>query len=136
MAKKNELNQRQKNFVDNFVANGGLVALAYSDAYGQMNMEQAQKCGNRLLKLEKVQKYLDEVNEKLDKEKILTMNECLTLLKEIAYDKENERVSTADRLSAIDKRLKTLGAYIDRKQVDANVNTTVITVSLEGEEEE
>ena len=80
-----------------------------------------------------MQQYLDEVNEKLDKEKILTMNECLTLLKEIAYDKENERVSTADRLSAIDKRLKTLGAYIDRKQVDPNVNTTVITVSIDEE---
>lgn len=143
MAKdKHKLNNKQLAFADEYITNGGnstqaAITAGYSEktAYSQ---------GNRLLKHDEVKKYIKERTESLWNEKTMTVSEALALSAEIArgtpqevYSKQFDHLkgevikeatytvtpSFEDRQRSLDHIFKVNGAYLERKEISADVRT-------------
>ena len=133
------LNEKQRRFCDEFLANGGNATQAYKKVYpGAKNDNVAAVNANRLLRNAKVQKYLDEHSTAMEdhNSKIATAEELQERLTAFVREEAKETVVSSsgmkveipigikDQLKAIDMMLRLKGMYRDK--VDLNVSPIVL----------
>ena len=102
------MNPRQKKFVKLWMS-GIPAGRAYEQAGYEMTGDAADMAASRLIRNDKVKKYIDKMNEKTEKATILSIAERKELLTRIALANEGERPSDAIRASA--ELSKMDGAY-------------------------
>ena len=102
------MNPRQKKFVKLWMS-GVPAGRAYEQAGYEMTGDAADMAASRLIRNDKVKKYIDKMNEKTEKATILSIAERKELLTRIALANEGERPSDAIRASA--ELSKMDGAY-------------------------
>ena len=102
------MNPRQKKFVKLWMS-GIPAGRAYEQAGYEMTGDAADMAASRLIRNDKVKKYIDKMNEKTEKSTILSITERKELLTRIAMANEGERPSDAIRASA--ELSKMDGAY-------------------------
>jgi phage terminase small subunit len=120
MAKKG-LNERHKKFCEVY-ADCLNITKAYMEVYPNTSPEVASASGSRLLGNEKIQSYIQELIEEQKDRRVATIEEAQAVLTKI-FRCDNERSS--DRINAIDKLLKSKGAYFEGTKADTNINVTV-----------
>lgn len=106
-----KLNERQRRFVESYC--GPAMGNA-SEAARQAGYRFPDVQGARLLVHVRVQAAILELSEKVRSAAILTVEQCKELLSRIAQD---PAVEPKDQISAIDKLLKSSGAYLERREV-------------------
>lgn len=140
-----ELSEKHKTFVDEYIANkgnatGAYIKAGYSEKYANTN-------ATKLLQNTTITSAIQERTEEAFNERSMTVAEALALSAEIArgtpqevYSKQYDhltrnviRESTytvtpdfEDRQRSIDHILKVNGAYIDRKEITSDVAVTFI----------
>lgn len=102
-------------------------AEAYLRTIGRTNNRFTAKCeASKRLSKPNVKAYYEaekkKMQEELSKQTLLDKSQILKILDDIITD---PAVRPADRIQAIDKRLKVLGAYADIPKQDANVNVVI-----------
>jgi phage terminase small subunit len=102
------MNPRQKKFVKLWMS-GIPAGRAYEQAGYEMTGDAADMAASRLIRNDKVAKYIKTMNEKTEKSTILSITERKELLTRIAMANEGERPSDAIRASA--ELSKMDGAY-------------------------
>lgn len=111
-----KLNLRQRKFAEYYAQSGNAAESAkkagYSEKYVNTN-------ASKLLQNTTVLRYIKEIAEKAEQERILTATERQVLLSDIAKDEENE---PSDRIKAVDTLNKMTGEYIVK--VDTTVKTS------------
>lgn len=137
------LNIRQRKFVDEYIITGNATQSAIKAGYSEKT---AESQASRLLSNVKISSALKERSESLWNEKQMTVSEALALSASIArgdpqksYFKEIDHLnddevkkettkyyipSTEDRQRSLDHIFKVNGAYLERQQIDATVETS------------
>lgn len=124
-----KLSMRHRDFADEYIRNRGNATQAYLKAYG-CALSTATRYGYELARKPEIKEYLKLRNEDFSKDNIADLEECLSILTDILRADDSDR---AEKMRAADMRLKTLGAYIDKKEVAAKIDSTTV-VNLEIEE--
>lgn len=118
----NGLTQKEHAFVVAYVGRAkgnGTRAAKLAGYKGDSNT--LRNAGSRLLAKASVKALVDELRAKSLSKAIMDVDECKTALTTIARTKRN---APKDKVSAIDKLLRTHGAYLDRSEQTINVNVT------------
>lgn len=102
-------------------------AEAYLRTIGRTNNRASAKAeASKRLAKPNVRAYFEaekkKIQEELTKQTLLDKSQILKILDDIITD---PAVRPADRIQAIDKRLKVLGAYADIPKQDTNVNVVI-----------
>ena len=114
--KKTKLTDSQKKLCWNIVVEGMTQKEAYMDAYPNCGSEyQAQCNASKTLSKPHVKAYCDELRETMLKTSMLNAQLVTSELMKIAFD---EKVSTANRLKALDKLARVCGMYEENKTID------------------
>lgn len=116
------LSLKQKRFCEEYIKTGKAGQAARLAGYAQ------NSCDNPFLlfKSKKVQDYLEELNNKIIRDDIADIQECLKLVTDVM---RNPQSTIEQKLKACDMRLKTLGAYIEK--VQASVDTEICVNIIE-----
>lgn len=120
MAKKG-LNERHKKFCEVY-ADCLNITKAYMEVYPNTSPEVASASGSRLLGNEKIQKYISELIAEQKKSRVATIEEAQSILTDIF---RNDGARASDRINAIDKLLKSKGAYFEGNKPDTNINISL-----------
>lgn len=128
------LNERQMQFCEYYVKNGS-AGLSYQKAYDPdgsrgLKMGSCYSNGHRLLKSEKINNYLNILRSQIKTERVLSAEDILGELTEIAQDFGTK---TSDKLRALELLGKHLALWQDKVNVS---NDMVIEVNLTGMEDE
>lgn len=136
-----KLNTKQRRFANEYIISGNATQSAITAGYSEKT---AYSQGNRLLKHDEVRKFIKDRTEELWNEKTMTVSEALALSASIArgepqkgysksinkitgeVEKEIEYIytpSAEDRQRSLDHIFKVSGSYLERQQIDANINT-------------
>ncbi len=114
--KKTRLTDSQKKLCWNIVVEGMTQKEAYLDAYPSCGSEyQAQCNASKTLSKPHVKEYCDELRDTMLKTSMLNAQLVTSELMKIAFD---EKVSTANRLKALDKLARVCGMYEENKTID------------------
>ena len=122
MAKKG-LNERHKKFCEVY-ADCLNITKAYMEVYPNTSPEVASASGSRLLGNEKIQDYIQELINEQKNKRVASIEEAQSILTDIF---RNGDTRASDRINAIDKLLKSKGAYFEGNKPDTN-----ITIALQG----
>lgn len=115
------MKEQHKNFCLEYFKNGGNGAAAAVKA--GFSERSARQIASRLLTRDDVQAYLHELQDKVDKDRVADLQECLEVLTSVI---RSEDVNTSDKLKALDIRLKTLSAYeTNIKLSNDSINITI-----------
>lgn len=134
MAKTNELTSKEKAFAEEYVSNGYKVVDAYLKAYPNAGLNTAKADAWKVLKRDRVKEYITELQQEAFDRQCITAERIAAELAEIAFaEKGDETYTTNFKLKAIELLQKQFG--LQQQKIDANVNTTVITVTIEEDEE-
>ena len=110
------LTDSQKKLCWNIVVEGMTQKEAYMDAYPNCGSEyQAQCNASKTLSKPHVKAYCDELRDTMLKTSMLNAQLVTSELMKIAFD---EKVSTANRLKALDKLARVCGMYEENKTID------------------
>ena len=116
-----KLNARQKAFCEYYVACGNATEAAikagYREKYAGVNAD-------KLLKNTNIQKYIEELQEKAKGNRIMTAIERKEFLTKMILKEETK---DTDRLKALDILNKMDGEYIQKVEVNGNINTNPFT---------
>ncbi len=114
--KTTRLTDSQKKLCWNIVIEGMTQKEAYMDAYPNCGSEyQAQCNASKTLSKPHVKAYCDELRGTMLKTSMLNAQLVTSELMRIAFD---EKVSTANRLKALDKLARVCGMYEENKTID------------------
>ncbi len=114
--KATRLTDSQKKLCWNIVVEGMTQKEAYLDAYPGCGSEyQAQCNASKTLSKPHVKAYCDELRDTMLKTSMLNSQLVTSELMKIAFD---EKVSTANRLKALDKLARVCGMYEENKTID------------------
>ncbi len=114
--KKTRLTDSQKKLCWNIVVEGMTQKEAYMDAYPNCGSEyQAQCNASKTLSKPHVREYCDELRDTMLKTSMLNAQLVTSELMKIAFD---DKVSTANRLKALDKLARVCGMYEENKTID------------------
>lgn len=117
------LNEKQRRFCVEYLKDCNATR-AYQSVY-KCAESTAHTNGYKLLKNEEVKTYLEKINRRQEERRILSLEDCLRILTEIA---EDETSTKNERMKAIDMRMKTLGVYLQRMQIeDSSINIKIDT---------
>ena len=110
------LTDSQKKLCWNIVVEGMTQKEAYMDAYPNCGSEyQAQCNASKTLSKPHVRAYCDELRDTMLKTSMLNAQLVTSELMKIAFD---DKVSTANRLKALDKLARVCGMYEENKTID------------------
>lgn len=127
MEERRELSELHKRFLQEYALNGGNGTQAYIAVRPNNKPESAASAANHILKRPEAQEYLKELQEDIRNSKVADLQECLELLTGYIRD---SNLAPAIKMKAADMRLKTMGAYLDRKEIKSDV---VINVDIDDE---
>lgn len=127
-----QLTPQQRKFCEEFVRTANAYE-SYKTAYPNCSESTAKCNSSTILKRDYIQNYIEELNKTATRNNpaIADLDECLELLTDIMRD---ENATNTERTNAANLRLKTLAAYVDRKQVE--VAETTINVNIEEDDED
>lgn len=108
---------KQKRFCEEYIKSGNATQAATACGY---SAKTARQQGQRLLTKKETAEYIKKLNEEITENNIADMRECLEALTQIIR-KGNDK----NKIAAADLRLKTLGAYIDKKELTGDITITV-----------
>ena len=109
----NGLTPRQKKFVDYYIEMGSAIDAYYKAGYKGKNDNVAYVTAYQLLRNTKIQKYVQERNAQLSKERVADIEEVKEFWTNVVRDPETKM---QDRLKASEFIAKTNGAFIDKME--------------------
>ena len=123
--KERKLTEAQKKLCWNYVIEGMTQKEAYLEAYPNCGSEyQAQVNASKTLAKPHVKAYCEELRATMLKTSMLNAQLVTAELMNIAFD---PKVSTANRLKALDKLAKVCGMYEENKTIDIRmINVGII----------
>lgn len=125
-----ELTPLEKHFCELYARTSNATE-AYLETHPKVSYKTANVNGTRWLKRPELAAYVHELAQSVTDENIADLKECLILLTEVMRTADEQ---TKNKLKAADMRLKTLGAYIDKKDINVN-SETKINVTIDEDEE-
>lgn len=131
---RNELTGKERKFAEEYVTNGYKAVAAYMVAYPNAKESTAKNDAWQVLKRPRVKEYIAELQKDGFDRLCINAERIAAELAEIAFaDKQDDIYTVNFKLKAIELLQKQLG--LQQQKIDANVNTTVITVTIEEDEE-
>lgn len=131
MNNQTKLTVKQKQFVDYYLADGNGTQ-AYKRVYGIKNDKVAGSNANRLLKNERVVEYLKQRQPK-EQEKI---NFTVDWLRERVFEVINsETARPSDKLKGYEILGKTLGAFVEKREVSTPKDENFVIEVVKSEED-
>lgn len=118
---KYNINDAQKRFAEAYVELANNTK-AYLVAYPNVTEDTARVNGCKLLMNANIVQYIKDLRAKQAEAYILTVQEAQKILADIATDSGS---SNKDKINALDKLLKSSGAYFEGNKTDTNINVTV-----------
>lgn len=118
-----ELTIKQQRFCEEYVKVGN-GAEAYKRAYNAKKDETARVNASKLLTKTNIIEYIKSLNNEVREKSIADINDCLKILTELMSEDKPDFI----RLKAVDMRLKTLGAYLEKRELSGDI---IITVEAE-----
>ncbi len=129
-----KLTVKQRKFCDEYIKLGNATKAAINAGYSPKTAKQiaAENLSKPYLK-----EYIDEKLKKLESAKIMSAKEVLEYLSSVARGDQTESVTTSkgviddvpvsakDRIKAAELLGKRYGSWIDRKQIDGDLNISV-----------
>lgn len=109
--------KRQMDFLDKYVLYNNATQ-AYREVYG--DVKGANRSAWRILQKPEAQEYLQYAAAQAKTDRIAGLEECLEKITEVIRTGDKKEV-----LRALDMRLKTLGAYINKQEVTVETPTTI-----------
>jgi phage terminase small subunit len=116
------LSEQHKKFADLFIATGN-AKQSYMDAGYKAKGNVAEANASRLLRNAKVQEYIAERNQALENDRIANMEEVKSFWTHTMRDQQAE---LKDRLKASEYIAKTNAAFIEKREIDANIGVTIV----------
>ena len=124
---KEELDEREKNFAEYYANIGNPSEAARRAGYAESTSKYACNWLNpKKPKKYKphVVKYIKELSDKLENERIMSAEERQIKLSEVARNK-NHIEDTSDVIKAIDLLNKMTGEYLNKVEVNGSLNTQI-----------
>ena len=119
-----KLTEKQKRFCDEYKKTGNLTE-SYIRVYACKNRKAAEANSSRLIRNDKVVKYLQGLEIEMKAENIAEMEEINCFWTLIMRD---VNMDIKDRLKASELRARVMGAFVERREVTLPPNVT-ITIS-------
>ena len=116
--------EKQQKFCEEYITSGN-ATVAYLRAYPNAQYNTANAEAPKLLKKPHIKEYLEWLRERVKAPTVADIQECLELLTDVMRNGDTNGV----KLKAAELRLKTLGAFIDKKKIEVD-KPTVIKVSV------
>lgn len=117
--------EKQQIFCEEYIKTGNATQ-SYLTAYPNVTYETANNSGSQMLKKPHIIEYLNWLRAQVKADTVADITECLELLTDVMRNGD----STGAKLKAAEMRLKTLGAFVDKKKVEVDT-PTIIKVSIE-----
>jgi phage terminase small subunit len=126
------LTEKQKKFCEYYIQTSNATKAAEMAGYSKNS---AYSIGNENLKKPEIKQYLDEVMAQAQSERVAEATEVLEFLTAVMRaDKDKLGVKRApsvhDRLDAADKLGKKYGMFVDKKEIDANLDPVTIVCDI------
>lgn len=116
------LSDLHKRFIEEYVINGGNGRQAYLKVRPNVQENSAEVAASKILRRPEAQEYLAKLSEEVRSSKVADLEECLQELTKYIRD---DKTAPSAKLKAIEMRLKTMGAFIDKKVVSNDVTINV-----------
>ncbi len=116
--------EKQQKFCEEYITSGN-ATISYMCAYPNASYKTANAAAPQLLKKPHIQEYLNWLRTQVKADTIADIKECLELLTDVMRNGD----TNGEKLKAAELRLKTLGAFIDKKKIEVD-KPTVIKVSV------
>ena len=116
--------EKQQKFCEEYIKSGN-ATVAYLRAYPNAQYNTANAEAPKLLKKPHIKEYLEWLRERVKASTVADIQECLELLTDVMRNGD----TNGEKLKAAELRLKTLGAFIDKKKIEVD-KPTVIKVSV------
>lgn len=113
------LNARQKAFCEYYVASGNATESAKKAGYSERT---AKSIGQRLLTFVDIQSYIEELNKKIQDNRIADMTEVKEFWTKTL---RNDKVKMQDRLKASEYLAKTNGAFLEKLEVKGSIPVVI-----------
>lgn len=113
------LNARQKAFCECYVASGNATESAKKAGYSERT---AKSIGQRLLTFVDIQSYIEELNKKIQDNRIADMTEVKEFWTKIL---RNDKFKMQDRLKASEYIAKTNGAFLEKLEVKGSIPVVI-----------
>lgn len=126
------LSEQQKKFADYYIQIGN-ASEAYRKAGYKAKGNAAEVNASRLLRNAKVQEYIQERNKLLESDRIADMEEVKQFWTETMRNKE---IDFKDRLKASEYIAKTNAAFIEKREVNGEMNNQLTVVFDKGMDDE
>lgn len=120
-----KLTAKQKRFCDEYLKDLNATQAAIRAGYSEKTAEQA---ASRLLRIVKVQEYLQQFQNKIDQKNIKTVEEVQEWWSEVMVDEE---AKLTDRIKASELLVKSKGGFMDRVQVNGNIRNPLAGLTTE-----
>jgi phage terminase small subunit len=115
-----KLTEKQKRFADYYIETGNATESAIRAGYSQNT---ATETGYENLRKPHIKEYIEERNKALESHRIADMTEVkefwTNLLRDVQADAK-------DRLKASEYIAKTNAAFIEKREIDANIGVTIV----------
>lgn len=119
------LTKKEKAFCEEYIANGCNASQAYFKAYDVPTIENARKEYCKVLKRERVQNYIKELQKDAYNAAFINAERVALKLADIAFaEKGDTEYTAAAQLKALDLLQKQLG--LQKQKLEADVNTDII----------
>lgn len=132
MERNRELTSKERKFAEEYVTNGYNAVKAYMVGYPNAKETTAKTDAWNVLKRDRVKEYIAELQKDGFDRLCINAERIAAELAEIAFaDKQDDTYTVNFKLKAIELLQKQLG--LQQQKIDTNINTTVITVSIDEE---
>lgn len=126
-----EITIKQKKFADLYLANGNATQ-AYKAVYGKDKSDNtAAANANRLLRNDKVKKYIKQIQPKEQKKVDFTVG---WLREEVLKVIQDEKSRPNDKLKGYEILGKTLGAFVEKKEITTPKDEDFVIQVVKNEE--
>lgn len=129
--KKCALTPKQKKFADLYLADGNATQ-AYKKTYATTNDKVAGSNANRLLKNERVLDYIKQKQPKIQKQLDFTVDWLRQEVLKVINDSKSRPV---DKLRGYEILGKTLGAFVEKKELYVPKDEDFVIEVVKGEED-
>jgi phage terminase small subunit len=117
-----KLTELQRKFCDYYIQSGNATE-SYLKAGYKTKGDGARVNASRLLTNANVQEYIKERNKQLESDRIANMEEVKTFW---TNTMRNGEADLKDRLKASEYIAKTNAAFIEKREIDANIGVTIV----------
>lgn len=119
-----KLTEKQQRFAEEYVKTGNATQSYINAGYSVSKREVAEANARKLLgNNSAITQYIKELNDTIKSHQIADMEEVKRFWTETMRDKEIDR---RDRLKASEYIAKTNAAFIEKREIEANIGVTIV----------